>query len=104
MGPVKDDIRNSKITLHVNLEEMGSFAESARVGFLGSGGGADLEMSWIATAVMRGERSWKSVLFYRKKVGDVMTEVSVPEPDWSQFTPYKWWTDPPTECRCSKGK
>ncbi|GAB7048336.1 ricin-type beta-trefoil lectin domain protein [Catenuloplanes indicus] len=103
MGPVKDDIRNSKITLHVNLEEMGSFAESARVGFLGSGGGADLEMSWIATAVMRGERSWKSVLFYRK-VGDVMTEVSVPEPDWSQFTPYKWWTDPPTECRCSKGK
>ncbi|AEV83705.1 matrix-binding protein [Actinoplanes sp. SE50] len=99
MGPVKDAIRNSNVTLHVNMEEMGSFVESVRVGMEGVGGATDLEMSWIATAIIRGERTWSSVNFY-KLVNGKMTKIVVEEPDWSKITPQRWFTDPPTSCKC----
>ncbi|WP_246563988.1 polymorphic toxin-type HINT domain-containing protein [Streptomyces roseirectus] len=84
-GPVENAIRDSSVTLHVNLRGLGNFTDSARDGLQPGAYATDMEMGWIARAVANGERSWSSVHFYRPNAKGVLERVDVAEPDWASF-------------------
>ncbi|MFI1386383.1 polymorphic toxin-type HINT domain-containing protein [Embleya sp. NPDC020886] len=84
-GPVENAIRDSSVTLHVNLRGLGNFTESAKAGLQPGAYATDMEMGWIARAVANGERSWSSVNFYRPNAKGVLERAPVPEPDWASF-------------------
>ncbi|MFJ2110965.1 ricin-type beta-trefoil lectin domain protein [Streptomyces sp. NPDC087850] len=84
-GPVENAIRDSSVTLHVNLRGLGNFTESAKTGLQPGAYATDMEMGWIARAVGNGERSWSSINFYRPNAKGALERVDVAEPDWASF-------------------
>lgn len=84
-GPVENAIRDSSVTLHVNLRGLGNFTESAKAGLQPGAYATDMEMGWIARAVGNGERSWSSINFYRPNAKGALERVDVAEPDWASF-------------------
>ncbi|MEU8993136.1 polymorphic toxin-type HINT domain-containing protein [Streptomyces sp. NPDC048558] len=84
-GPAENAIRDSSVTLHVNLRGLGNFTESAKAGLQPGAYATDMEMGWVARAVANGERSWSSVKFYRPNAKGALEGVDVAEPDWASF-------------------
>ncbi|MEU6865675.1 ricin-type beta-trefoil lectin domain protein [Streptomyces sp. NPDC046876] len=84
-GPVENAIRDSSVTLHVNLRGLGNFTESAKAGLQPGAYATDMEMGWIARAVANGERSWSSINFYRPNAKGALERFDVAEPDWASF-------------------
>ncbi|MFF3752301.1 ricin-type beta-trefoil lectin domain protein [Streptomyces sp. NPDC002018] len=84
-GPVENAIRDSSVTLHVNLRGLGNFTESAKAGLQPGAYATDMEMGWIARSVANGERSWSSINFYRPDAKGALGRADVAEPDWASF-------------------
>ncbi|MFF3563235.1 polymorphic toxin-type HINT domain-containing protein, partial [Streptomyces sp. NPDC002574] len=86
MGPVENAIRDRSVTLHVNLDDLGTFTGAAKAGLEPGAKSTEIEMGWIARAVANGERSWDSIQWYKTdpRTG-LKASFSVDEPDWSTF-------------------